>query len=87
MGQITLGSNYTKHHLGVGHTQARTQGGVGGVVRHPLETAGIDFYTFIVASGKMVMGVQIEILKNLGIDFYSGFRKKIIKGGGCKSKS
>ena len=35
----------------------------------------------------MVMGVQIEILKNPGIDFYCGFRKKIIKGGGCKSKS
>ena len=25
----------------------------------------------------------MEILKNPGIDFYSGFRKKIIKGGGA----
>ena len=26
-------------------------------------------------------GVQFEILKNPGIDFYSGFREKMYKGG------
>ena len=35
----------------------------------------IQVYTFIVASGKKLMGVQFEILKNPGIDFYSGFRE------------
>ena len=36
----------------------------------------IQVYTFIVASGKKTHGgVQFEILKNPGIDFYSGFRK------------
>ena len=29
----------------INNNQARMQGGVGGVVRHPLETAGIDFYS------------------------------------------
>ena len=33
--------------------QARTQGGVGGVVRHPLKQ---QVYTFIVASGKIIKG-------------------------------
>ena len=33
-----------KIHVYLDAIQARTQGGVGGVVRHPLETAGIDFY-------------------------------------------
>ena len=36
----------------------------------------IQVYTFIVASGKKTHGgVQFEILKNPGIDFYSGFRE------------
>ena len=39
----------------------------------------IQVYTLIVASEKKTQGggVQFEILKNPGIDFYSGFRKKI----------
>ena len=53
------------------------QGGVGGVVRQPPETADIDFYS----QG----GVQIEILKNPGIDFYSGLRKNY-QGGGVQIK-
>ena len=60
------------------HVQARTQGGV---VRHPLETAGIDFYSGFRKNGQG--GVQIEILKNPGIDFYSGFRKNDQGGGGA----
>ena len=42
--------------------QARTHGGVGGVVRHPLETAGIDFYSGFRKNGQGG-GMQIEILK------------------------
>ena len=34
-----------------------------------------------VRRGVSGVSLQIEILKNPGIDFYSGFRKKIIKGG------
>ena len=50
-----MNTNYKHEHIDAPtyepmntHTQiyqARTQGGVGGVVRHPLETAGIDFYS------------------------------------------
>ena len=61
------------------YSQARTQGGV---VRHPAERAGIDHYSGFRKNGQG--GVQIEILKNPGID-YSGFRKNY--QGGCKSKS
>ena len=32
-------------------------------------------------------GVQFEILKNPGIDFYSGFRENAQGGGGCNWKS
>ena len=42
----------------------------------------IQVQTFIVASGKIVMGVKIEILKNPGIYFYSGFRKTSQGEGG-----
>ena len=59
--------------------QARTQGGVGGVVRHPLDTAGIDFYSGFRKNDQG--GVQIEILKDPGIDFHSGFRKNDQGGG------
>ena len=31
--------------------------------------------------------MQFEILRNPGIDFYSGLREKKHKGGGCNSKS
>ena len=91
--------------------QGRIQGGGPGGPGPPLsENLGIDFYsgfriffhvyTFIVASEKKNTrgGVQFEILRNPGIDcysglknpgihFHSGFREKKHEGGGCNSKS
>ena len=68
-------------------------GGAGGLI--PWD---IDFHNGF--RKKCVKGcVQIKILKNPGIDFYSGFRKNVCAnlnpknlkwssgGGGCKSKS
>ena len=53
---------------------------MGGAIRNPKKN---QVYTFIVASGKKSWGVQFEILKNPGIDFYSGFRKTSQGGGGA----
>ena len=53
--------------------QGRIQGGGGG----PGLQKKIQVYTFIVASERKKTqggGVQFEILRNLGIDFYSGSR-------------
>ena len=45
----------------------------------------IDFYSGSKKKKLMGGGVQFEILKKSGIDFYSGFRKT--SQGGCNSNS